>query len=456
MTQEPFPPPSDLPETSIPIGEMLQARRVALRLLQQVFVKKHNLDQAVEDSRDYNNLNQRDRAFVKMMVATTVRRLGQIDDLIRHALSRPDQPLSPPILEYILRMGVAQLVFMNVPDHAAVNTSVQLVESEGHARMKGFANAILRRVAAEGKNWTARQDIARLNTPDWLLKIWIADFGLKHALEICMANLVEPPLDITLKHPEQAVHWAEVLEAQALPTGTLRLTSAKMIQDLSGFEDGMWWVQDASAAIPARLFGDISGQGVVDLCAAPGGKTAQLAAQGAQVLAVDRSALRITRLQDNMRRLRLDQNVRTEIADAAVWKPRGQVPFVLLDAPCSATGTIRRNPDVPWLKSSSDMTSLIDLQARLLENAVSMLAPEGVLVYCTCSLQKDEGERQIERLLFERRDLERVPIRAAELGGIADIVAPNGDVRIFPSHLSAHGGMDGFFISRLRKRSLPG
>lgn len=453
MTQELLTPSSDLLDASVPAGEMLQARKVALRLLQQLFIKKHNLDQVFEESRDYAELNQRDRAFVKMMVTTTIRRLGQIDDLIRRALSRPDQPLSPPILEYIMRLGVAQLIFMHVPDHAAVNTSVQLVESEGYTRMKGFVNAILRRVAAEGKNWTTRQDVARLGTPEWLLKIWIADFGLKHAIDISLANLNEPPLDLTLKHPEQAAHWAELLQAQILPTGTLRLTNAKMVQDLPGFEDGMWWVQDASAAIPARLFGNIEGQVVVDLCAAPGGKTSQLAAQGAQVVSVDRSALRVTRLQENMRRLRLDRAVRTEIADAAVWKPREQVPFVLLDAPCSATGTIRRNPDVPWLKSPSDMTSLVDLQARLLDNAISMLAPDGILIYCTCSLQKDEGERQIERILFEHRNLERVPVRAAELGGIGDIVAPNGDVRVFPSHLGALGGMDGFFVSRLRKRS---
>lgn len=451
MTQEPLSQP-DLYDPA-PAGDMIQARRAALHLLQQIFLKRHNLDQAFDESQEFQSLSVRDRAFVRMMVTTVIRRLGQIDDLIRRSLSRPDQPINPPVLEYVLRLGIAQLVFMHVPDHAAVNTSVQLIEAEGHARMKGFANAILRRVAGEGRDWTARQDAARLNTPEWLLKIWIADFGLKNAIDIAMANLQEPPLDISVKDPETIAYWADTLQAQVLPTGTLRLANGRMIQDLPGYEDGMWWVQDAAAALPARLFGDIAGQTVYDLCAAPGGKTAQLAAQGARVVSVDRSAKRLQRLLENMRRLRLDGHVQTDVADAAVWKPRDHklADYILLDAPCSATGTIRRNPDVPWLKSPADLGSLVDLQARLLANASSMLAPGGILIYCTCSLQKDEGERQIERLLESHRDLQRLPIRSSEVGGIGDIVTPHGDLRVFPSHLGSLGGMDGFFVSRIRK-----
>jgi 16S rRNA (cytosine967-C5)-methyltransferase len=435
-------------------GEIIQARRCALHLLQAIFVKRHNLDQVFDESKEFGALTLRDRAFVKMMVTTTIRRLGQIDDLIRRSLSRPGQSINPPILEYILRLGVAQLVFMHVPDHAAVNTSVQLVELEGHGRMKGFANAVLRRIGSDGKEWTTKQDIPRLNTPEWLLKIWIEDFGLRSAIDISMANIVEPPLDVTLKNNESSANWAETLQAKVLPTGSLRLTQHKLVQDLPGYEDGMWWVQDAAAAIPARLFGNIEGQTVYDLCAAPGGKTSQLAAMGANVISVDRSAKRLLRLQENMRRLRLDQNVKTEVADAAVWKTREPANFILLDAPCSATGTIRRNPDVPWLKTQADLNSLVDLQAKLLENSINMLAPGGTLVYCTCSLQKAEGENQIEKALnAHSRHIERIPVATSEVGGLGDIVTPNGDLRIFPSHLGALGGMDGFFISRLRKRS---
>lgn len=433
-------------------NEMLQARRVALGVLQQVFQNRHTLDQALDESRGFSALSQRDRAFVRMLVTTVIRRLGQIDDLIRRSLSRPDQPLNPPILEYVLRLGVAQLIFMNIPDHAAVNTSVMLVEAEGHGRVKGFVNALMRRMASEGKNWTARQDVARLNTPEWLLKMWIEDFGLKNAIEIAMANLQEAPLDISLKRAITAGTMAESLEADVLPTGSLRLHSSRLVQELPGFDDGMWWVQDAAAAIPVKLFGErIDGQTVIDLCAAPGGKTAQMASLGANVIAVDRSAKRLQRLQENMKRLRLDERVKVDVSDAAVWKTREPVPFILLDAPCSATGTVRRNPDVIWMKSPSDIASLVELQGRLLENAVKMLAVGGTLIYCTCSLQKEEGEYQIERILEKHPELSREPVHVSELGGLSEIITPRGDVRILPFHLANLGGMDGFFASRLRK-----
>ncbi len=428
---------------------MLAARKVALKLLQAIFIKKHNLDQAIDESADFAALNVRDRAFIKMLVTTVIRRLGQIDDLIRRSLSRPDQPLNPPVLEFIMRMGVAQLIFMHVPDHAAVNTSVQLVEAEGHTRMKGFINAILRKIANEGRDWTTRQDIARLNTPEWLLKIWINDYGLKGAIDIATANMMEPPLDITLKRPELAAQWAETLQANILPTGSLRVIAPKMIQDMPGFDEGMWWVQDASAALPAKLFGNIRDRTVYDLCAAPGGKTSQLASQGAHVVAVDRSAKRVTRLAENMQRLQLGDRVRTEIADASVWKPRDKADYVLLDAPCSATGTIRRNPDVPWLKNANDVHTLADLQERLLDNAVNMMNPGGIIVYCTCSLQKDEGEHQIDRVVQSGR-ASRLPITPNEVGGYTEILTPQGDIRIFPSHMANLGGLDGFFVSRLR------
>lgn len=455
--QEPSSQP-DLYDTAPPApeqgGEIIAPRRAALHILQSIFIKKHNLDQVFDESKEFAALSLRDRAFVKMMVTTVIRRLGQIDDLIKKSLSRPGQTINPPVLEYILRLGVAQLVFMHVPDHAAVNTSVQLVESEGHGRMKGFANAVLRRIANDGKDWVEKQDVARLNTPEWLLKIWIEDFGLRSAIDIAMANVVEPHLDVTLKRGDTSSDWAETLQAKVLPTGSLRLSQHKLVQDLPGYEDGMWWVQDAAAAIPARLFGNIEGRTVYDLCAAPGGKTSQLAAMGAQVVAVDRSAKRLVRLQENMRRLRLDPQVSTEVSDAAVWRARQGADYILLDAPCSATGTIRRNPDVPWLKSPTDLNSLVDLQARLLDNAVSMLNPGGVLIYCTCSLQKAEGEYQIDRILNAHSGrLERWPVATSEVGGIGDIVTSNGDLRIFPSHLGALGGMDGFFVSRLRRKS---
>lgn len=438
----------DLYDDGQPYPEMLHARHVALVLLDIVLTRKIPLDQALDDSKEMAGLTARDRAFVRMVVATTLRRLGQIDDLIKTATDRAEAP-NPPILHHLLRMGAAQLLFMNVPDHAAVNTTVQLAESHGLARQKGFVNAVLRRMGREGLDWIAKQDEARLNVPEWLLKAWIEDYGVKTAAEIGLANLAEAPLDITIKDPAKIDHWIDTLQAVALPNGSLRRIAGGNVQDLPGYHDGMWWVQDASASLPARLFGEIADKDVIDLCAAPGGKTAQMAATGARVTALDKSARRIRRLDENMRRLRLDRNVKTEAADATVWQPREKAQFILLDAPCTATGTIRRHPDVVHLKGPTDQASLMEMQARMLDNASRMLAPGGMLIYCTCSLQKAEGEGQIDALLSRNPDMRRMPIMPDEIGGMTDLITVLGDVRVLPFHLAAHGGMDGFYIARL-------
>ncbi|MBI2233942.1 MAG: 16S rRNA (cytosine(967)-C(5))-methyltransferase RsmB [Micavibrio aeruginosavorus] len=430
--------------------DILQSRKVALALLEVVLGRRMPLDQALDENRDLPNLPVRDRAFVRMLVATTLRRLGQIDALIRQATDRGEPP-SPPVLHHILRLGIAQILFMNVPDHAAVDTAVRLAETAGLSRQKGFVNAVLRRITREGRDWLAKQDDARLNLPEWLMSVWIADYGLKTAADMAQASLSEAPLDITLKDPAHTLHWSGMLEASVLPTGSLRRAAGGNVQELPGYHDGMWWIQDAAAAIPAKLFGPLQGKTVVDLCAAPGGKSAQLAAGGASVIALDRSARRIQRLEENIRRLRLDKNVTTEAADAAVWKPKIWVDAVLLDAPCSATGTIRRHPDVLHAKTPEDVERLTELQARLLENAASMLETSGILVYCTCSLQKAEGEAQIESFLHHHPEMKRLPITAEDVPGVEESLTAEGDLRILPMHLAAHGGMDGFYIARLVK-----
>ncbi|MDB5490914.1 MAG: rsmB [Micavibrio sp.] len=442
----------DLYGESQPYPEMLHARGIALKVLDLVLTRRTPLDQVLEENTDLMELPVRDRAFVRMIVATTLRRMGQIDDLIVKASDGKPAP-QPPMLHHLLRMGVAQLMFMNVPDHAAVNTAVQLAENVGLGRGKGFVNAILRRLGREGRGWLEAQDEARANVPEWLLKEWINDYGLGEAAEIAQASLAEAPLDITIKDPAKMDYWAEVLQATPLPGGSLRRISGGNVQDLPGYHDGMWWVQDASATLPARLFGDLHETEVVDLCAAPGGKTAQLAAAGASVIALDRSITRIKRLDENMRRLRLDKTVHTEAADGTVWQPRVPVPAVLLDAPCSATGTIRRHPDVLRLKRPDDIVRLCEMQSRMLDNACDMLLPGGMLIYCTCSLQKAEGERQIESFLKRNPVMKRKPIAAAEIGHLENAITPQGDVRILPWHLAAHGGMDGFYIARMVKES---
>lgn len=430
----------------------LAARLAALAVLDSVLSRKNTLDQSLEDEASLKALETRDRAFARMLAATVLRRLGQIDDCLLRAQERPGAPL-PDLARTILRMGVAQILFMEVPDHAAVDTSVRLAESARLDGLKGFVNAVLRKVAAHGAEWFGHQDEARLSVPAWILDPWVADYGPEIAARIAGASRGEAPLDISVKNPAMTEYWAEALEADILPTGTLRKAPGGTVVDLPGFEDGMWWVQDVSSALPVRLFGDIAGRSVVDLCAAPGGKTAQLAARGAHVIAIDRSARRLARLESNLARLRLQKQVRIVSADAAMWQPaRGEpVDAILLDAPCTATGTLRRHPDIPHIKTPTDLQRLLAVQERLLVNAVERLAPGGTLVYCTCSLQKDEGERHIERLLLSGAPVQRRPVSADEIGGLSALVTEAGDVRIFPFHMEERGGMDGFYMARLQK-----
>lgn len=426
----------------------LPARAAVLDILSEVLIRKRPLDDVLEVSTQFAALPPRDRAFARMATATTLRRLGQIDDIIRRTSERGALP-EQPLLANILRLGIAQLLFMDVPDHAAVDTMVTIAENNGLSRQKGFVNAVLRRVGREGKDWLAKQDPVRLNTPEWLMKIWIADYGLRTAADIAQAHLSEAALDFTLKNPDQAERWAKELNAVVLPTGSLRRAEGGDVRSLVGFDEGAWWVQDAAAAMPAKLFGDVRGKTVVDLCAAPGGKTAQLAASGASVIALDRSVKRLERLTENVRRVGLESSVQTVVADASVWQPPELYDFVLLDAPCSATGTIRRHPDIPWLKTESDIARAAQTQARMIDNAVKMLKSGGVLVYCVCSLQKAEGERQTEATLKFHKSLSIDAIQPDEVKGLEACLTPFGELRIVPSALE--GGIDGFYVVRLRK-----
>jgi 16S rRNA (cytosine967-C5)-methyltransferase len=340
---------------------------------------------------------------------------------------------------------------MNVPHHAAVDTTVELAKSENMSRQKGFINAVLRRMIREGKEWQEKQDEVHLNIPPWLLDHWIKDYGLKGAAEIAQASLSEAATDITVKNSQECHYWAGELEVTVLPTGSLRLASAGNITDLSGFEDGQWWVQDAAAALPAKLLGEIKDKTVIDLCAAPGGKTAQLAAAGANVMALDRSAKRLEKLKENMTRLKLGSQVEVQAGDGAVWQPSEPADAVLLDAPCTATGTIRRHPDVMHLKGQRDIIQLCDVQARLLENAAKMVKSGGALIYCTCSLQKAEGEQQVDTFLLNHPEFTRKPITADEIGGLEEAVTDDGDLRVLPYHFAPQGGIDGFYVARLIK-----
>jgi 16S rRNA (cytosine967-C5)-methyltransferase len=413
-----------------------------------VLERRQPLDAAIEASRAMAALEPRDRAFARLIVATVLRRLGQIDAAIAACLDKPLQAKAR-LARALLRTGAAQLLFLGTPAHAAVDSTVALAVGAQLAPYRGLINAVLRRLTREGAGLVAAQDAARLNLPAWLWEAWQQDFGEPAARAIAAVLQSEPPLDISVAGgPED---WAVRLGALLLPTGTLRLPQGGAVRDLPGYDEGAWWVQDAAAALPARLLGDVRGSTVIDLCAAPGGKAMQLAATGARVVAVDRSEQRMKRLQDNARRTTLD--IETVIADAASWQPRAPATHILLDAPCSSTGTLRRHPDVAWLKSQADVDRMTPLQDALLDAAAAMLAPGGTLVYCVCSLQREEGPQRIAALLARNNRLSRRPVTAAEIGGLTEPVTEAGDLRTLPCHLAEKGGMDGFYAARLVRKS---
>lgn len=420
---------------------------MAADLLDAVLTHHHPLDVLLAQHSGMAALAPRDRAFARQLAATTLRRLGQIDALIGRCLRRPLADTAAAMTA--LRLGVCQLLFLGTPAHAVVDTAVSLARARGGGAFAGLVNAVLRRIARDGPAWVAAQDAARLNTPPWLWRSWSAAYGETTARAIATAHLDEPPLDLTLRDPGDAAAWAERLGAALLPSGGLRLAGAGLVSDLPGFADGAWWVQDAAAALPVRLLGAVRGLAVLDLCAAPGGKTAQLAAAGARVIAVDRSAARLRRLNENLSRLRLRADVVE--ADVATWQPPAPVERVLLDVPCSATGTIRRHPDIARIKSAAQVSELAALQRRLLRSAAAMLAPGGVLVYCSCSLQPEEGPEVVAAVLAEDPALQRRPIRAEEVAGQAELVSGDGDLRTLPCHWAACGGLDGFYAARLSR-----
>ncbi|MBI2978228.1 MAG: methyltransferase domain-containing protein, partial [Rhodospirillales bacterium] len=405
----------------------LPARRVAFDVLDAVLAQKRPLDEAIADHPAFAMLAVRDRAFARNLAATTLRRLGQIDALIDHTLERPLPRKAAPVAN-VLRLGITQILFLGTPPHAAVATAVNLAQTLGHGHLKGLVNAVLRRLVREGQALLMAQDAARLNTPDWLWQSWSAAYGEPVCRAIAEAHLAEAPLDITVK--DDAPAWAEKLEAKMLPTGSLRRAPGGNITALPGFVAGAWWVQDAAAALPAGFLGDVAGRRVIDMCAAPGGKTTQLAARGARVTAVDRSPKRLTRLRDNLDRLGLEAEL--VAADAVDWRPSERADAVLLDAPCSATGTIRRHPDVARLKTPDDMATLSKAQHRLLISALEMVAPGGYIVYCACSLQPEEGPERIAHLIGSGAPATPVPIQPAEVGGLSELLTADGALRSLP------------------------
>ena len=425
----------------------LAARRAALDIL-GLMRRGRTLDEALAQTRSLGALDGPDRAFARNMVSTSWRRRGAIDAVIGHYLDRPLPAKNAEVMD-ILRLAAVQLLILQTPAHAAVATATELAGQKQETRPYAkLVNAISRRLSDKGAAQLAAQP-PRVNTPGWLWRSLERAYGPSGVAAIAEANATEAPLDLSLKPGIDGSALMALDGAQSLLPGHVRLSASHAVTDLPGFESGDWWVQDFAASLPARLLGAVDGQTVLDLCAAPGGKTLQLVAAGATVTAVDIAGHRLTRLTENLARTGL--TAATAKADVLDWSPEAPVDAVLLDAPCTATGTIRRNPDVAWSKSEKDVKDLSALQAKMLDRALTFLKPGGHLVYCVCSLIRAEGEDQIKAALDRHEGLEIVPADASMLPGMEKAITKSGAIRTLPSMRAAEGGMDGFYAVLLRK-----
>jgi 16S rRNA (cytosine967-C5)-methyltransferase len=427
----------------------LPARRASLLILSSVLRKRHALDVAIAEAFAEVTLDERDSGFARAIASETLRRLGILDALIRNFVRKAPLPhKAGPTLE-ILLAGACEVLFIKTAPHAAVDAANRLAQEDAKAvHFKPLINAVLRRVTREGAAVLETLDIGRLALPDWMWVRLTAHYGEETARAIAQAHLVRPPLDLVLKTEDES--HLRFANGERLSRRCLRLSDAGRVEEIPGYKDGRWWVQDFAASLPVQLLGEIKGRKVIDLCAAPGGKTAQLAASRGDVVAVDVSQERLDVLRSNLARLKLS----TEIiaADARDWRPKAPVPFVLLDAPCTATGTMRRHPELPWIKSAADITALNSLQSELLDAAAEMTCNGGRLVYAVCSLEPEEGLEQVESFLARCAAFARDPLRPDEVPE-ASFISPQGDLRTLPHYWGAKGGMDGFYAARLRRRA---
>lgn len=418
----------------------LPARAAALDLLASALTGRAGLDEGLS-APALRTLDARDRAFARAMTMAALRRLGPIDRALDAKLNKAP----PDAVRNILRLGAAQALVMGVAPHAAVGSSVDLAAAQSSTRgFKGLVNAVLRGLLREPPPLDDPETLA----PPWLFARWRAAFGEAQARALAALIADEPGADLSLKDPAQAEILAAELEAEVLPGPTLRTGRRGDLAAWPGFEAGGWWVQDASAAVPARLLAVQPGETVLDLCAAPGGKTLQLAAAGATVTALDKSAARLKRVSENLARTGLSAEI--VAADAAGWSDPRAFGAVLLDAPCSATGTFRRHPDVLWAAKPGDIASLAALQSRLLDAAARRVAAGGRLVYCVCSLEPEEGEAQVTAFLARQPGFALAPAAEGEAGAPAASLRPDGTLRILPHHRD--GGTDGFYIARLTRQ----
>jgi len=417
----------------------LPARRAALSILSNILQKRRPLDAGLDQ---LGGLATRDAAFARALASESLRHMGALDAVLRHFMAKPLQPHKAGAASEILLLGACELLVLKVAPHAAVDAANQLAAKDKKAvHFKPLINAVLRKIAKEGEAVLSGLDRERLSTPDWLWTRWTAQYGAGVARQIARAHQQAAPIDIVMKSPDAP-------PGDNLFGAVRRLSDPDRIEELTGFAQGHWWVQDAAATLPALLLGDVAGKAVIDLCAAPGGKTMQLAAAGAKVTAVEINAARAERIQENLARTKLS----AEIVQSDARDFEGTAPLVLIDAPCTATGTIRRHPDLPWIKGAADVTISAAAAYEILESGAAMVEPGGILVFAVCSLEREEGEEQLAAFLATHPEFARMPITAEELFGHSEWITAEGDLRTLPCHLNDKGGMDGFYAARLRHR----
>ena len=418
----------------------LPARRAALAILSGVLQKRRPLDAGLDQ---LAGLQTRDAGFARALASESLRHMGALDAVLRKFIAKPLAPHKAGTASEILLLGACELLILKVAPHAAVDAANQLAAKDSKAvHFKPLINAVLRKVAKEGDTVLSGLDRERLSTPDWLWMRWTAQYGAGTTRLIARAHQQAAPVDIVLKSMDAAAPPSEALFGPVR-----RLSDPGRIEELEGFSQGAWWVQDAAASIPAALLGDVAGKPVIDLCAAPGGKTMQLAARGAKVTAVEIDAARAERIHENLMRTKLN----AEIVQADARDYQSTARLVLIDAPCTATGTIRRHPDLPWIKGAADVTVSAAAAYEILESGAGLVEPGGLLVFAVCSLEREEGEEQIAAFLASHPEFARVPVTAEEVFGHSEWITPDGDLRTLPCHLSDRGGMDGFYAARLKR-----
>lgn len=415
------------------------ARKAALELLFGVLSRKSPLSELLAEPEVFHGLANADKARAQRLAVTTLRCLGKADAV----LSRHIEKFPPVAALNILRLATVELLEEGEAAHGVVDSAVTLMRRNPKARQfAGLGNAVLRKISSEDQGWA---EMPAPELPKWLRRRIIHIYDAQIVSDVEAAHFAGAPYDLRLHPGENTADWAKKLDAQIMPGGALRIARSVQITDLPGYEDGKWWVQDAAAGFAAHLMGDVSGKRVLDLCAAPGGKTMQLAAGGAKVTSLDISGPRMKRVESNLQRTSLSADC--VVADALHWQAE---PFdaVLLDAPCSATGTIRRHPDLPFVKTGKELHGLFELQEQLFDRAVALTKPGGRLVYCTCSLLTEEGERQAKQAA-ERHGLEQI---SQDIAGLDPAwQREGGGYRTRPDYWSDAGGMDGFFMIALQR-----